>query len=489
MQIARPAQSSFTPIIAINALFLTIIGFSSATIGVLDFVLGWQNWQAFAITSLITSGIGIFAYYLQFDSQLNAMSMRQVLIAMISSWITACLFSAIPFLIGAPYLNFSHAIFESVSALTTTGATVMTNIDNQPNSILLWRSLLHWLGGMGVVIGAMVLFPAMRIGGMQFFLRAGSETEDKIMPSAQALGRAVFSTYSTLTLFCMIGYLLMDMPTFDALNMAMSTMATGGLAVSDASFAIYSDGAHIVGTIFMLIAGMPLIVHLLALRGQIYAYKEDLQIWTYLKIYAVIAFMIIGYRLFQEDISLSRITIDSTFNTASLLTGTGFTNGDFQLWGAFPTVLLLMAMFIGGCTGSTAGSIKIFRFQILIELVRVRIQRIQFPSSIINPKYGGEKVSDQITESVAAYFIIYIATLAIATIIFDLFGLDFITAFSSAVSSVGNIGPGLGNQIGPVGNYSQIQEGALWTFTICMLLGRLEFMSFFVLVLPRFWRV
>lgn len=488
-------RNLFAPIVHINGLFLLILGMSEWAIAIIDlfffsgnYTFFGESYEPFFISGALTNLIGVVALYANTEETTSEMSMRQVLLAMISAWLVACFAATLPFMLGAPNLGFSYAVFESVSALTTTGATVITGLDELPKSILLWRSLLHWYGGMGVVIGALVLFPAMRIGGMQFFLRLGFETHDKVLPSAKAIGLATFGVYILGTLICSMFLNMTGLTNFEAINLSMSIMATGGMAVSDASFANYSDASQLVATLFMLLAGMPLIVFLLMLRGNARAFWDDLQIHTFLRIYLLIILGIIAYRLLNEDIGAWKVFVETSFASASMLTGTGLSNGDFQNWGSFPTMILFFSMFIGGCTGSTSGAVKIFRYQVLIEMIRVKIKSIHHPHGVFTPKYGGEKLDQKVIESVAAFFMIYLATLAILTVSFDIWGLDSLTGFSAAVSAVGNVGPGLGDKIGPIGNYASFNMGSLWTYTTCMIVGRLEFMSFMVLLLPRFWR-
>ena len=489
MKPAPQQISTLAPIIAANGMFLLILGVTELFIGLVDYAAGQGHSSPFLISGLITTTIGVVALYLNGEpGEPATMSRRQVFATLISAWLSACLAAALPFMLGAPHLTFSFAVFESVSALTTTGATVMTGLDNMPKSILFFRSILHWYGGMGVIIGAIVLFPAMRVGGMQLFVRAGFENHDKFLPSARAVALATFLAYSLVTLICAIGLTISGIGGFDSVNLSMSIMATGGMAVSDSSFGNYGVASHWIATFFMMIAGMPLITTVLFLRGNLKAFAEDLQIRAFLIVYFTIFIGILAYRVYDAQGSAFEMTTTVAFNTASMLTGTGLTNGDFQLWGSFPTMLLFMAMLIGGCTGSTAGSVKIFRYQVLIELIRVRIKAIHHPHGVFTPKYGGQKLDDNVIESVAAFFVIYLATLAVLTISFDIWGLDLLTGFSAAVSAVGNVGPGLGDVIGPVGNYSSFNLGELWTYTTCMIVGRLEFMAIMVIVLPRFWK-
>ncbi len=455
---------------------------------ILDNLFGWGNQDAFWISGLIVITMGAVAFLSNMGQDVAVMTRRQVILAMITSWMTSAVGAALPFMLGAPHFNFTFAYFESMSAITTTGATVMNFIQDQPKSVLVWRSLMHWYGGMGVLIGGIVLLPAMRVGGMQFFLRVGFEDSDKILPSARGLALATFYVYSLLTLLCFISYVLTGMPAFDSINLAMSTMATGGLAVNDASFAIYEGAPEYAATVFMLFAGWPLLTFLMFTRGRWNAFARDPQIRSFMLVYAFMVLAIMIYRLLHRQGPFEETLRDTMFNTASMLTGTGFANQDFQLWGSFPIMVLFLCMFIGGCTGSTAGSIKIFRYQVLIAMVKVRIQRLYHPHGVFPPRYDGQALDEKVMESVAAFFMVYLMSLAILTTLFGFSGLDLITGFSAAVSAVGNVGPGLGPEIGPVGNYSGLNDFPLWVFTIAMMIGRLEFMIFFTLLLPRFWQ-
>ncbi len=485
---ASQLRNELSPIITINGLFLLIMGTSEWAIGLLDLVFNWGGAEPFFISGLIVNTFGAVAFLSNFGQKIESMSRRQVILGMILAWVTAIIAGALPFMFGAPHFDFTRAYFEATSAITTTGATVMTGIETNPKSLLLWRSLMHWYGGMGIIIGGLVLFPAMRIGGMQFFLRTGFESSDKILPSARALGLATFGTYSLLTFLCGVSYMAAGMQFFDALNMSMSTMATGGFAVSDGSFTPYKGAPEYIASFFMMLAGMPLITFLIMLRGKPRAILRDPQIKAFLIVYFTIVIAILLYRLAHQQGEFEPLMRDALFNSASLLTGTGFSNGDFQLWGSFPVMVLFLAMFIGGCTGSTAGSIKIFRYQVLLSMIKIRIQRLHYPEGVFHAKYDGHPLDDRVMESVAAFFMIYLVNLAILTVLFGFGGLDLITAFSAAVSAVGNVGPGLGSEIGPVGNYSGFSDWNMWVFSICMLSGRLEFMLFYAMMLPRFWQ-
>ena len=486
--LASRTQEAISPVVALNGLFLIIVGISAIAIGLISLVFGDQNGPVFVLSGAMTIGVGFLAYFLRSNIDLDHMSMRQVLLSMISFWFTTSLFAAIPFMIGAPHFNLSFAFFETVSALTTTGATVMVGLDDMPMSVLLWRSLLHWYGGMGVVIGAMVLFPAMRFGGMQFFLRKGSENEDRLMPTARALGVAVLRVYAILTLLCGIAYMMSGMPFFDALNMSMSTMATGGLAVSDSSFMNYSDTAKLMASVFMVLAGIPLVIHIQFMNGRRFAYFRDSQVRVFVAVFLIFSILVTAYHVYHDHPKPYDALADAMFNTASIVTGKGFSDGDFQTWGSFPTALLFVGFFIGGCTGSTTGAIKIFRYQILYQMLKIKVMKTIYPSAIVVAKYEGERVDDGVIESVAAFMMIYIGSFALFSAAFGMTGFSMIESLSASASALGNVGPALGPQIGPVGSYADTSLIQRTIYTIGMLVGRLEFLAFLVVVLPRFWR-
>ncbi|MEM9234902.1 MAG: TrkH family potassium uptake protein, partial [Pseudomonadota bacterium] len=382
----------------------------------------------------------------------------------------------------------------SMSGLTTTGSTVVSGLDEAPPGFLLWRSILQWLGGVGVVIMATALMPFLAVGGMQLFRMEASEPTDKILPGAGQFASAITMLYVGLTAICFAAYWLCGMTGFDAINHAMTTIATGGFSTKDASFGHFLTDPNIrfpvdiVASVFMIIGALPFTLFLLMLSGRISGLTRDSEVRLFMVVVAV-SIAIIALRIGSAfELGAFQAFRLSTFNVISLMTGTGYASADYMLWGAFATGFFFIIPFVGGCSGSTSCGLKVFRLQVAFAALALHVRRLAHPHRVTVARYNGRTIGDDVFLSVLSFFFIYFAIFATAAVILSNLGLDTITALSSAATSIANVGPGLGPVVGPSGNFSSLPDAAKWVMSITMLIGRLELLTVLVLFTPGFWR-
>ena len=427
------------------------------------------------------------------------LTIQQTFLITVGVWAALPVFGALPFMLGATQASFTDAYFEAMSGLTTTGSTVLTGLDDLPAGLLLWRGMLQWFGGIGIVVVAMVFLPALRVGGMQIFRSEGFDTFGKILPRAGQIASRILVVYLILTGACAMTYSLAGMIPLDAVVHAMTTIATGGFANSDASFAAYSPAAQYAASAFMLLAALPFVRYVQMLAGTARPLLHDSQVRAFFATALVLVAALTAWRV--EDAltaegmpaptgaALEETVRQTLFNTVSILTGTGYASADYMMWGAFPVASIFFIGLIGGCAGSTACSIKIFRYQLLFAAVAAQVRRIHQPSGIFEPRYDGRPVSDDVLSSVMSFFTLFLATLGAVTVGLGATGVDTLTAVSGAAAALANIGPGLGERIGPTGSFAGLTDGAKWLLAAAMLIGRLEVLAVFALFTPAFWRV
>lgn len=472
-----------------------VIGLLTAVLGVtmvvpmaIDFAYDNGHWQAFAQSSLVTTlGGGLMA--LACANQVGTrLSLQQTFLLATGVWVVLPLFGALPFLFGATAARPVDAVFEAMSGLTTTGATVFIGLDLMPEGLLLWRSMLQWFGGVGIIIVAMVFLPELRVGGMQIFRSEAFDTGGKILPRAAEIASQIMGIYVALTIVCSIAYLGVGMTGFDAVNHALTTMSTGGFSTTDASFGRYQGVPEYVASVFMMLASLPFVRYVQLFAGSARPLWRDVQVRAFLWAVAVLVGVVTLYRILVNDDHAEHAFREAVFNVTSIITGTGYASVDYQLWGPFAMVLFFFIGLIGGCAGSTCCSVKIFRYQLLIAAVRAQIRRIHSPNGVFAPRYADQLVTDEVLSSVMSFLGLFVVSLGLIAVSLALTGLDFTTSISGAATAIANIGPGLGEIIGPAGNFATINDVAKWILTVAMLLGRLELLVVLVLFLPRFWQ-
>jgi trk system potassium uptake protein TrkH len=472
-----------------------VCGLLVATLGVsmifpllADVIDGNGEWGVFLEAATITALAGVLTAIACANGVRERLSIQQTFLMATGVWVVLPAFGALPFVLGATEARYVDAFFEAMSGLTTTGSTVFTGLDELPAGILLWRSMLQWFGGVGIIVVAMVFLPELRVGGMQIFRSEAFEVGGKILPQAAEIAKQISIIYLGLTVACVLAYVVVGLSVFDALNHAMTTMSTGGFSTRDASFGAFQGAPEYVASVFMLLASMPFVRFVQFAAGNTRPLFRDSQVRTYISIILILAVFTTGYRYVVDGDSPTHAIREGLFNITSIMSGTGYASTDYQEWGHLPAVLFFFVGLIGGCAGSTACSVKIFRYQILASAVVAQIRRIHSPHGYFMVRYDGEPVADDVLSSVMAFFVIFTVSLGILTILLGLTGLDPVTALSGAATALANIGPGLGDTIGPSGNFSTLNDTAKWLLSAGMLVGRLELLVVLVLFLPRFWR-
>ncbi len=476
------------PVAHVNGVLLVALGVTMLGPMLADIAVGHDNWRAFALSAIISTSIGGLVALASSNAVTDSLSVRQTFVLSSAVWVLLPLFGALPFMLGATGARPVDAVFESISGFTTTGATVFTGLEHLPPGLLLWRAITHWLGGIGIIVMAMVFLPELRVGGMQVFRSEAFETLGKILPRAVEIARGISVIYIGLTLACAVAYLATGMNAFDAVTHAMSTVSTGGFANYDTSLGSFGPGVHYVAVVFMLLSALPYVRFVQAAAGQLRPLLDDSQVRVFFAIVALAtAALALSVALRQEEFG-ERVFREALFNVSSIITGTGFAIVDYMTWGEFAITVLFFLGLIGGCAASTSCSVKVFRYQILFASIRAEIRRLHSPSGLFTPRFEGKPLTQDVLDAVMAFFGTFVLSLGIFAVALNLTGLDALTSISGAATAIANVGPGLGPIIGPAGNFSTLPDKAKWILSLAMLVGRLELMVVLVLFTARFWR-
>ena len=442
--------------------------------------------SSFFGASIVTIIFGtlFFLSNLDHDKKLN---LQQAFLLTALSWLSIATFGSLPLFFSIDNFSFTDAFFESMSGITTTGSTIISNLENTPKGILFWRAILQWLGGIGIIVMAITLMPIMNVGGMQLFKVSNNDSSEKILPKSKEIALRLIYIYSGLTGLCALSYKTLGMNIFDSLTHSMTTIATGGFSNYNESIGFFNSFyIELSAMIFIILGSIPFIVYIKFLSGDRKIFFSDIQIKTFIKIIFFSIIILSIYLMISDFTNLNLRSI--LFNTISILTGTGYVNAQFDNWGGFPLIVFLCLMFIGGCAGSTTCGIKIFRIQILYSFISNQLKKIIYPKGIFVLKYNDNPVNDKFISSIISFIYMYFIIFFIITALLSLTGLDFITSISGAATSISNVGPGLGSTIGPNGNFSSLPEISKWILCLGMILGRLELFAILVLFLPSFWR-
>jgi trk system potassium uptake protein TrkH len=442
--------------------------------------------SSFLGASLVTIIFGILFFLSNLDHD-KKLTLQQAFLLTALSWLSIAIFGSLPFIFSDLNFSFVNAFFESMSGITTTGSTIISNLDEMPKSILLWRAILQWLGGIGIIIMAITLMPIMNVGGMQLFKISNNDSSEKILPKSKEIALRLIYIYTSLTLLCGLTYKAFGMSFFDSLTHSMTTIATGGFSNYNESIGFFNSvSIEISAMIFIILGSLPFIAYIKFISGDKKIIFNDVQIKTFFKI-IIASIIILSIYLFVSgaaDLNLRSIF----FNVISILTGTGYVNAEFDTWGSFTLILFLGLMFIGGCAGSTTCGIKIFRIQILYLFVANQLKKIIYPKGVFILKYDQNPIDNKFISSIISFIYMYLVIFFILTALLSLTGLDFVTSISGAATSISNVGPGLGSVIGPNGDFSTLPDISKWILTLGMILGRLELFAILVLFLPSFWR-
>lgn len=446
-----------------------------------------QNWAVFA-----GSSVGVIALSLLGIASLRGpvpqFSPRFGFMLTTVLWVVCVTVCAVPFWFSPLNITTAEAFFEAMSGLTTTGATVLSGLDMMPRSILLWRSMMQWFGGIGIIAIGMFLFPFLRIGGMQFFRTESSDRSDKALPKLVQVARALCVIYVVATLVCMIIYAALGMSLFDAVNHAMTTVATGGFSTHDRSFGFFEDPRMLwVAVVFMIIGALPFVLYVeFFVRGRFSLFR-DVQVRVFLGGIVFVGFALAVWLEFTRNIMFHEALTQAYFNVVSIVTTTGYASDDYAVWGPFAFGVFFILTFIGGCSGSTTGGIKVYRFIIVWQALKRTFTRLVYPDAIVPLRFGDRHVDQDVYDSVIVFLIAYFLIFGLSILALALLGNDFITALTGALTALSNVGPGLGETIGPAGNFRPLGDTEMWLLSFLMLLGRLEIMTVLVLFVPAFW--
>ena len=480
-------MSNYKTVFFTLGILLIILGI--AMIVPLAFQLIYKELDStFVVSGIITITFGVLFFLSNID-HLKSINTQQAFLLTALSWLSIAVFGSLPFFFSELNLSITDSFFESMSGITTTGATILSNIENSPKGILIWRAMLQWLGGIGVILMAITLMPIMNIGGMQLLKISSYDTSEKILPKSKQISLRLIMVYLFLTLFCAFFYKIFGMNFFDSITHSMTTIATGGFSNYDQSIGYFNNPyIEIISILFILLGSIPFILYIKFISDDKKIIFKDEQVKLFFKL-SLFSILILFFYLIIFNKDISQVHIRSViFNVVSILTGTGYVTKEFDQWGNFPLIFFLILMFIGGCAGSTTCGIKVFRVHILYYFIRNQLLKIIYPRAIINLKYNNNKVDDKLIASIISFIYLYILIFFVLASLLTLTGLDFITSISGAASSLSNVGPGLGNEIGPNSNYSGIPDQSKWLLSVGMILGRLEIFAILIIFLPSFWR-
>lgn len=455
-----------------------------------DYAAGNNDWRSFAHAFLITGTLSGLTIMVTRDHWSDSgVSLREGFLITSLSWLVIPVAGCLPFWFMDNDVHFVNSWFKSVSGMTTTGSTILSGLDNLPPGILLWRSILQWIGGVGIILMAMLVLPFLRVGGMQIFRTESSDRSEKMLARDSTLIIQIAVAFILLTLACMVAYSVAGMSTFDALNHALTTISTGGYSTHDASMGYFKQPAiHWIASFFMVAASLPIVLYLKSFKNERFDILRDIQVRGFLKICIWFILAVSLYLMLTHKYPPSDAIRIATFNVTSIISTSGYALDDFTAWGPASNGIFLILMFLGGCTGSTAGGIKTYRLQAMSQITKRYVDLLFSPNRIINMRYGRRAITEDIVLSILAFLTAYAGCIFLVTLALTIFGLDILTAFSGATTALGNVGPGLGNIIGPSGNFSLLHDGAKIVLILAMILGRLEFFAMLVLLSPRFWR-
>ncbi len=476
------------PIALVSGTVVCTVGFLLFIPLITEVVYRSENWQSYAVPILLYLIVGGSLVITNRNIEFK-ISSKEAFVITVLSWLLLSFLCSVPFIYTKADLSVIDALFESMSGITTTGATTISELDSLPKGILIWRALLQWLGGIGIVVIALSILPFLRVGGMQLFHLEGDDPYEKFLPKILSVIAKIAAIYIFLTFILSCLYYLYGMSIFDSLAHSFTTISTGGFSTHNESFAYFQNNSILViAIIFMILGSFPFLVLAQTNLKSPFATIRDHQVKIFLLVLTVSIFLI--YFFAAQYLSGTWIDklISISFNTISIISGTGFVSENFENWGNYASILFLILMFIGGCAGSTTGGLKIFRFQILFKFILIHLRKMSQPHAIIVGNFNGKKIQESTYESVMIFFFVYILTFALSTLLLSFSGLDFVTCFSAAASAISNVGPGLGDIIGPEGNYSLLNNYSKIVLIFTMFLGRLEMLTILILFIPSFWK-
>lgn len=469
--------------------FLLLIEGVFITLGIpFSLYYGDNDVSALLISGAITSAVGALLFFTNRDNAKDIRK-REGYIVVTLGWIIMSLFGALPFVIHGAIPSFTDAFFETMSGFTTTGASILNDIESLPHGLLFWRSLTQWLGGMGIIVLSLAILPILGIGGMQLFVaEVPGPTKDKIHPRIKETAKRLWGIYAIFTFVEALLLFAGGMDFFDSINHSFTTMATGGFSTKQASIAAYdSPFIHYVIIIFMFAAGLNFSLHYRMLHLDFKSVYRNDEFKFYVKIIVVVAIVIAVVHVITDYAGVEKSFRDSLFQTVSIITTTGYVTADYELWGPFFKLLFFLLLFTGGCAGSTGGGIKMVRHLILLRNSFQELRRLIHPRAVIPVRFNKLSVSPEIVLNIQAFFLFYITIFILGTLAMSLLGLDFSSALGSVATSLGNVGPAIGS-VGPSYNFAHIPDMGKWILSILMLLGRLELFTVLLIFSPSFWK-
>ena len=478
----------FRPVLYIDGFLLLILAVAMGLPMAVDLASHQGEWPAFFFSSSFTAFFGLALIFGNRLAGWPVLTTRQAFLLTATSWLMVALFAAVPLHFCSLQLSITDGIFESVSGITTTGATVLTGLDHTPCAILLWRAILQWLGGAGIIVTALALLPVLRIGGMQLFRLENSDKLDSAQPRVSQLTWKLLGVYGLLTLILAVALGLAGMTPLEAVCHAMSAISTGGFSTSDQSLGHFGEAARWICVLGMILGSLTFGHYILLRRKGRWAMFQDSQIRWYLICAALFSLMVTFWNWAVGDMGVYEAFSHSTFNVVSILSTTGFHSTDYDAWGGFAQVTFFVLAFIGGCTGSAAGGVKVFRYEVLFAMTGVHIRRLLHPHGVFPIDFNRMQVTGPVLRSVLGFVMLYFICLATLGTLLTICGFDAISGLSGAASALGNVGPGLGRIIGPAGSYHDISDPAKWLIAAGMLLGRLELAPLLILSSRMFWR-
>lgn len=476
------------PIAWVHALLSGLLACGMLLSAAIDHASGGSGAQGFFAAAALTLVFALLMGISGRQTEIKRLDVRQAFLLTASLWLVMPALATLPFLLGGRELSLTQAVFEGVSGLTGTNATTLTGLDALPLGLLAWRALLHWLGGLGIVVLAVAVLPLLSIGGLQLFHTESAQRSEKVLPRAGTIAKRLMISYLVLTAACAIAYALCGMRGFDAVTLAMSTLSSGGMASSPHTQAIFGNPTvGYVTIVFMILTSLPFTLYGRALAGDFTRLFTHPEVRLFVVIVALFTLASFLQQSLQGIASGEGAFRGALFTVVSLLSSTGYGGVDYTHWGPLSDALFFVLMFLGGCTGSTAGGLKMLRLVIAGKALRQHVKRISFRNGLFPVRYGGASVSEDVVASVMTFLFLYFSTFLVLGTALNLMGLDLRTAFSAAISCLSNVGPGLGPVVGPAGTYAALPDPALWVLILAMVLGRLEIVTLLVLLLPRFW--
>ena len=477
------------PIVLVTGVLLSTLAAAMLLPAFADAMAGNPDWRVFMATAA-TTGLAGGGLFLSTRGRTGGLSTRQAMLMTVAVWLALVAFGALPYVWSGVVDSYTDAFFESMSGLTTTGATVIVGLDFAPPGILLWRAIQQWLGGLGIIVMAVSVLPMLQIGGMQVFRAEAFDTPEKILPRAREISGSMTRIFAGLTAVCALLYWLAGMTAFDAVAHAMTTVATGGFSTHDASMGFFeSDLIDWIAVTFMVLGSLPFLLYVAMANGRPPSVLwRDGQVRVFLGILGTAILIAWAIAVGGDHADPATALRLAAFNVTSIMTGTGYATTDYGAWGGHSVAFFFALMFIGGCAGSTSCGIKIFRFQVLSEELRAHVNNTVYPHGMFVKRFNERPIDARVSASVRSFFFLYIASVFLVALALAMTGLDFTTALSGAGTAISNVGPGLGPIIGPSGNFEPLNETAKWILSFGMLLGRLELFTVLVLFLPRFWR-